>query len=67
MKYTDKYHALDLGQGWKWFAIEDLYKLNNGEFVITGSIVRDYMKDWGRKITPTHIVSVLNHFYRESQ
>lgn len=53
----------DLGSGWKWNIEKDQYQFLN-EYWITGDIVRERMKNWGRKIEKVHTIEVLNSFYR---
>ena len=57
----------ELGSGWSYSPIQDVYKFNQGEWNITGDFVRREMKDWGRKIEKVHIISVLQRLYREAR
>ena len=50
----------EIGNGWVYDAELDIYSKNNGEFMITADIVRNGMKNWGRKIENIHILAVLD-------
>ena len=56
---------VEIGQGWKWKVISDIYTFNDGEFNITRDIVQKRMDNWGRKIEKVHLIAVLNKCYRE--
>ncbi len=62
---TKFYSRVLVGMGWYYYPEEDNYAINNREFVITGGVVRERMRDWGRKIEAVHIIAVLNNIYRE--
>lgn len=56
--------VVDYGMGWTWDVEKDIYRLNDGEFNVTGDVVRQMMRDWRRKIEPVHIQAVCSKIYR---
>ncbi len=57
----------DIGQGWVFYPVQDIYKFNHGEFNVAGDIVRNAMRDWSRKVEEVHLIAVLNKLYRMSR
>jgi hypothetical protein len=55
-----------IGMGWEYDPIKDIYIFNNGEFNVTRDIVQQRLKDWGKEENPSaYILDVLGSLYRE--
>lgn len=57
----------NLGEGWTYLPIKNVYTLNNGEFSITGDIVMKRCLSLGRPyVKSVHLIPALNWLYREA-
>ena len=55
----------NLGEGWIYYQIKEVYEFNNGEFCITADIVKKRCLNLGRPyVKSVHLIPNLNYFYR---
>lgn len=59
--------STEIGGGWKYIFVSDLYKFNTDEFMIDGSLVRTFKKSLPKNKKNIDMVDMLNMIYREAK